>query len=109
MVIELFYCFFVNTLADKLVKVSIANTSLGLVELEETFSICKERGGCIIFNLGRLRNEKVADLTSSGGFLTRGISSRACWFDFLLILTGLRVLRIFTRIFSLIFPCYGAW
>jgi hypothetical protein len=91
MVIELFYCFFVNTLADKLVKVSIANTSLGLVELEETFSICKERGGCIIFNLGRLRNEKVADLTSSGGFLTRGISSRACWFDFLLILTGLRV------------------
>jgi len=57
---------------------------------------------------GKARNEKVSDLTSGGGFLTRGISSRACWFDFLLILTDLRVLRIFTRIFSLIFPCFGA-
>ncbi|KAL3611249.1 hypothetical protein D5086_002269 [Populus alba] len=64
---RVFLLFFVKTLADKLVKVSIANTSLDLVELEESFSICKERGGCIIFNLGRLRNEKVSDLSSSDG------------------------------------------
>lgn len=66
--------FFVKTLVYKPVKVSIANKqkgqSLGLVELEETFSICRVRNvaGCIIYTLGRPRNEKASDLTSSCGF-----------------------------------------
>jgi hypothetical protein len=105
--------FFVKTLVYKPVKVSIANKqkgqSLGLVELEETFSICRVRNlaGCIIYTLGRPRNEKASDLTSSCGFLTCGISTRACWFHFLLNSTDWRVSRIFTRFFSFIFHCFG--